>query len=324
MVVGRLLTAFPCFSSRDCVGDRVCGLRFRQPGRQCRQQSASGDDGSAPAPHNGVLDLTVPSALEPQTDAEIFDESVVFAPNFAVNQNDPALSDLFTKNGVSNLCFPTALTEDLIYLYAYHQPAFNELRLAGLSSNGRSIDPNALIRQLASSCKTDPVNGTVAQDAINCVAELLTQSGYNLGATQLISPFDTNSALPIATRDVTIADIRGTLKTGIPILLEFAWYKYDPASHTWARDSGHYISAFGYDYDESWGENQIQLKVINPETNYGPSRQNSNWDTITLTRVSPQSGITYPPDRPFIVSGSGFGGLTERGFLGMMIVVSPN
>ncbi|WP_232272369.1 hypothetical protein, partial [Enterococcus faecalis] len=34
---------------------------------------------------NHVLDLTVPASAQPQTDSEVFDDSVVFAPNFALN-----------------------------------------------------------------------------------------------------------------------------------------------------------------------------------------------------------------------------------------------
>lgn len=37
-------------------------------------------------PTNAPIDLTVPSPQEPQTDAGVFDESVIFAPNFALNE----------------------------------------------------------------------------------------------------------------------------------------------------------------------------------------------------------------------------------------------
>jgi hypothetical protein len=277
---------------------------------------------SAATPSNAPIDLTVPAPTEPQTDLEVFDESVIFAPNFAVNQNDPALSDLF-NNGVSNLCFPTALTEALIDLYGYHTPQFNGLQLAGLSGDGRTITPNALIRELAANCKTDRANGTDSLDAIQCVVSLLSQSGYGLGGTQLISPFNNDKSLPIVSREVKISDIRAALKAGSPVILEAAWFAYDPTSKTWTRDSGHYISVYGYDYDRSWGENQIQVKVINPETDYGSSRQSALWDTITIVRVKQQPGITYPANRPFILTGAGFGGLELRGFLGMMLTLAP-
>ncbi len=273
---------------------------------------------------NAVLDLSIPAPQQPQTDSKVFDESVVFAPNFAINQNDPALSDLFSANGVSNLCFPTALAQNLIYLQAYGKTQLSGLRLAGQSADSKSINPNELVRQLSTLCHTNPANGTDSLDALNCTLSMLSQSGLATGNTQLISPFNHDTTLPIISRAVTIKDIRDALKTGTPVLLEAAWFSFDPRTQTWSRQGGHYVGVYGYDYDKWWGENLIQLKVINPETRYDSSRQNALFDTITVERVSEQPGITYPANRPFILSGSGFGGLTKRAFLGMMMTVSPS
>jgi len=279
---------------------------------------------SQAAPTNSVIDLSIPAPQEPLTDSAVFDESVVFSPNFAINQNDPQLSDLFDSNGKSNLCFPTSLAETLIYLYGYHTPPLSSLLLSGLSTDQKSIDPNILVHQLSSICKTSPSNGTFGIDGLKCALSILSQSGYSAGKTTLISPFNQDSTLPIQTRPVTIGDIREAIKSGDPVLLEAAWFSFDPKTKQWTRANGHYISVFGYDYNNSWGENQIQLKIINPETNYGSSRQNALWDTVTLVRVSPQPGISYPSNRPFILTGSGFGGASKRGFLGMMLRVSPS
>jgi hypothetical protein len=269
------------------------------------------------------LDLTQPAPDQPATDAEIFDESVLFAPNFGLGQNDPTLSDLFGPSGGSNLCFPTALAQNSIYLYAYATPRLGALRLSGLSSDGHTIDANALIRQLAAACHTDPANGTSPANAIGCVATLITSSGYSLGDTQLISPFNQDTTLPIASREVTIRDIRTALATRTPLLIEVAWFKFDPAGKTWIRKSGHYVTAFGYDYNQAWGEDQIQLKVVNPETHYSNSRQNAIFDTVTVLRASHQPGVTYPEHRPFVLAGAGFGGAIYRGFLGMVLRVAP-
>lgn len=271
---------------------------------------------------NSMIDLTIPPSLEPQTDSRVFDESVIFSPNFGINQNDNELRDLFSQSGVSNLCFPTALAEALTYMFAYHQPPLSALNLAGLSANRQTLDPNTLIRQLASLCRTVSNSGTDSLDAIKCVASMLSQSGYDPNLAQMISPFNQpDPSLPIVSREVTISDIRTALRSGSPVILEVGWFKFDPETKTWIRDNGHYVGIYGYDYDLSWGENQIQLKVINPESIYPSTRQASLWDTITLERVSPQPGITYPEHRPFFVSGMGFGGLTKRGFVGLILTL---
>lgn len=294
-------------------------------------QPASSSPGMAPeskgnpavsaAVANPLIDLTVPAAQEPQTDSKVFDESVIFSPNFAINQNDPSLSDLFSSKGVSNLCFPTALAEDLVYLAAYHSPKFSALQLHGLSGN--LINPNSVVRQLTTLCRTDFNKGTDSLDAINCSLEILKQSGYDTGATQLISPFNQSATLPITSREVTIKDIREALKTGNPIILEIAWFKFDSTTNQWVHDNGHYFTVFGYDYNTSWGEDQIQVKVVNPEMNYNTARKYALFDTVTIQRYSPQPGITYPAHRPFILSGNGFSGATDRGFLGMLLTVAP-
>jgi hypothetical protein len=278
----------------------------------------------ADGPSNPPIDLTIPLAAEPATDVAVFDETVVFAPNFTLDQNDPALSDLFSKAGTSNLCFPTSFAEALIYLKAYSNPMFGNLQLQGMSADGKTIDPNALIRQLATACHTDSETGTFDYQALNCTLQLLYQSNYGSGNTQLISPFDlAQPGVPILNRAVTIQDLRNSLSAGRPVILELAWFKFDGPTKSWIRDSGHYVAVFGYDYDKAWGENEIQLKVVNPETNYGSSRQYAQFDTITIERYATQPGVVYPPNRAFIASGAGFGGAVLRGFVGTMLTVDP-
>jgi hypothetical protein len=150
----------------------------------------------------------------------------------------------------------------------------------------------------------------------------MSQGGYSVGDTKLISPFNSESPL-IESRPVELADIRDAIDSGSPVLLEVAWFKFDEVTKTWTHDSGHYVGVYGYDYDEMWDENMIQVKVINPETTYGSSRKYADFDTITITRVSPQEGIKYPKNRPYFVSGSHFSGMTMRGFVGMMFRLSP-
>jgi hypothetical protein len=281
----------------------------------------------APSPTsapNIPIDVTVALSAQPTTDAPLFDESVIFAPNFAVSQKDPSLSDLFTEAGASNLCFPTAFTEDLIYLANYHQPSFPNLPLMGWSADGKSIDSNQVIRQMAAYCHTS-ITGTLETDAVACAFNYAHQSTYGMGATQIITPFtQPKQNMPVTQRQVTIQDIRNSLRNGDPILLDVAWFTYNAQTKQWTRSSGHFITVFGYDWNRSWGENQILVKVVNPASTYNPDRKSAIFDTVIIQRYSPQPGVVYPQNRPFILSGSGFGGSTERGFLGMLIHLSPS
>ena len=270
---------------------------------------------------NSPIDLKAPAGELPSADITVFDESVSFVPNFAIDQKDPALSDLFGTNG-SELCFPTSLATALIYLQAYGHPTVS-LPLAGLSADGTSIDPNILVRNLAQACQTNTQTGTNPLNGLRCLLALQTQGGIGAGHTSMIDPFDTDPTLPLQSRDVKIADLRSALSARHPVLLEVGWFDYDPSTQVFKRHGGHFATVFGYNYDNSWGEDQIQLKIINPLTSYGPSRV-SHWDTITLNRVSPKAGISYPAHRSFTASGSRFGFLKTRALVGEMIVVAPN
>jgi hypothetical protein len=278
---------------------------------------------TAASPSNGVIDLTLPSSPQSQTDMGVFDESVLFTPNFAINQNDPALADLFDKNGGSNLCFPTALAESLTALLAYGKSSLSRLKLAGLSADGSHLEANALVRDLATACHTDLHTGTNEKDALQCTLDVFNKSGYGAGGTKMITPFEINPSAPMVNREVTLADLRAALKKKLPVLLEVAWFSFDPVAKVWTRNSGHYFSVFGFNYNRAWGEDHIQLKVVNPETNYGTSRVYSLWDTITLERISPQPGLQYPAHRNFTAWGAGFGGIKNRGFVGLMIALDP-
>lgn len=271
-------------------------------------------------PVNLPIDLTVPMSPQPTGDAYVFDESVSFAPNFAIDQKAPALSDLFGTDG-SMLCFPTSLAEALIYLEAYHQPKV-ALPLPGLSADKSSIDPNALVRALATACHTDLQTGTAPVDGLQCLLDLQKQAGVSAGATTLIDPFKAVPNLPLQTRDVTVSDLRAALTAGHPVILEVGWFKLDPATQTLVRHGGHYVGVYGYNYNKSWGEEQIQLKVINPLSDYGTKRE-AFWNTITMARISRHAGITYPAHRTYTVSGSQFGGLNSRALVGEILVVGP-
>jgi hypothetical protein len=295
----------------------ACGPSFGQTGAGSLPEQEK-----AAAPANASLDFRLPLSPQPATDAGLFDESVLFLPNFSFNQRDPALADLFA-NGASNLCFPTALAENMAYLFGYHNPRYANLALAGLSADGFTLDPNALIRDLSSACHTNPDSGTDGLDAVHCARDLLGKSGYSVSSTLLISPFHLNAGPEVVNREVTLQDIRAALKAGSPVILEVAWFAYDAVAKKWTRDGGHYFGVYGYDYDLAWGENEIQLKVVNPDLVYDGARRFALFDTITLERYSAQPGVAYPPNRPFILSGNGFGGVSKRAFLGMMLAVSP-
>lgn len=249
------------------------------------------------------IDLTLPLGPQPSTDEYVFDESVSFAPNFAINQNAVELKDLFGPNG-SQLCFPSSLAEALIWEQEFSGGV--RAPLPGLS--GAGIDPFALVRSLNASCKTDPVDGTKPASGLAC-ALIYTDA-------TLIDPF--TSGPGIESRDLTIDDLRAALRAHHPVILETGFFEFDETAHSFVRHNGHYVSVYGYNWNR--GSDEIQLKVINPLIDYGVIRQ-TEWTTVTMTRVAVKPGITYPAHRNYTLSGAQFGSLKNRALVGAMLVI---
>lgn len=152
------------------------------------------------------------------------------------------------------------------------------------------------------------------------MTQIFQQGGYNLGETRLISPF--SQATPtIESRAATVTDLRQALQKKYPVIMSVGWFEFNAPTSSWIQHSGHYIGVYGYDYNITWNEDQIQLKVLNPERQYDTTRKLPVFDTITMQKFSAQPGVTYPKHRKYIFSGSGFGGVTRRAFVGAVLVL---
>lgn len=271
-----------------------------------------------------------------QTAHADFDESVNFAPPFSVNQNDKELSDLFDPtNGKSSLCVPTTLANIVAYQAEWRIPApYSKLALVQEPETG---DYDEQVRYFAKQCGTDPVNGTVVAHAANCMRQFYRNSGYFNGWVYLIGMEENTDPVSVAfwhgLRPLAIEDIRYYVGSQVGVLMDVYWEEQqDPTttpapnplqSEPWVRKGGHTFMIAGYDYNYSWGQNQIQLKVVNPENTYTTGDTSTHYDEVTMTSLSSSDG-TFPPGFTYVLSGTGFSTGKVRGYVRNIMVFLPD
>jgi hypothetical protein len=253
------------------------------------------------------IDLTRPLPPLAEEAQGLFDESLTNAPNFSVFQYDPRLSDLFATTGRSELCFPSALAQSLIYFKAYHEPRFERLEIPGLSADSKKVDAAKAVRAFAKTCKTHPSEGTGLVDAMSCANSIL-KSAYPASHLEgIVADIPgTREPLPFTKKTLSLQEIRSALKAGEAVILNIGWYRYSNFKRGFVRASGHFVTVVGYDANESWGDDQIILKVINPAFAYDPSGKTRIFDTVILTKVKQKPGVKYPLNLGYTLIGNGF------------------
>jgi hypothetical protein len=251
----------------------------------------------------------IPVHWAPTVSTYLFDESLNFAPGFSVNQFDPKLGDLFDPaTHESMLCWPTSMANAMAYYKLWNAPPSSNLPLVADPLTG---DYTQQVQEFARLCHTDPAQGTNIYDALNCVRFYLGSGGIAAPWAYLIGLYakDSPPGEPLTNyqKELSLQDIRSALKAGQGVLLEVMWYRYDPAQKLWWTKTGHYVWVVGYDYDASWGDDHMILKIVNPEIDYMSRPDPSNrWDTISILKIPQKSGETYPPETGYLLDGWAF------------------
>ena len=259
-----------------------------------------------------------PIQMPKTTGGYLFDFSVNNQRGFSVNQNDASLTDLFSSKGKSELCGPTTVA-NLLANVAFANPNFK------LNYNPLTEDYRQEIRDLAQLCKLDQENGTRVFNLHDCLSESLQAGGSAspevtvIGPTALLTPEPDYHAV----RPVQLLDIKGAIDQGYTVILEIKWDTYDPAKNVWTRTSGHYVLIVGYDYNTSFGDRQMILKVINPSVDYMTRPAVERYDNVTLYKVPQKPGLSVPPGTLYFLDGPGFKGTTARAFANYLILAKP-
>ncbi len=280
---------------------------------------------AAPDPSPTPDESQIPVLWPTTTGEDLFSESKMIAPGFAVYQGDSKLSDLFGTKGNSSLCWPTTMANAMAYYRLWSpDPNFN-LPLVEDPLNG---DYTLQVREFAKECKTNAETGTLVVDAEACLKAYLASSGIQNPFAYVVGPsaVDAPPGQPLRNfnRPITIQDIRSNIYWGTGVFLHADYYKYDANHKSWVYSTGHYVWVVGYDYDTSWGDDHILLKIVNPNVDYSSRAPNARWDNVTMMKIPHKPGVIYPQNQNYVLDGFGFKGIDTRGFVKNLFLFNAN
>ncbi len=272
--------------------------------------------GRSPSPNHSGPDPEVdapPASTPPETDGKPpvvtstpsatppkFDEQVDHTARLLYFQSELSLTDLFSANGSSQLCWPTTLSYVVDYLRTTHRPTFAKLE-----------SPD--IRAFATLCGTDRTTGTTLPQGVSCIDKLATEAGYplSLEVTGLDAKWQAFGLFPQKTtvheQSISPVDLRRALNAEQSVILFVGFYEIDEVHHTWTRIRGHFVAATGFGYQAAWKNDELSVTVVNPGVDYSlrPSPSLPG-DVVDLRRITKTDLPALPPDVDFQISGPGF------------------
>ena len=236
------------------------------------------------------------------------------APPFYVWQNDPGLTEYLFPNGTTGLCVPAAISNSMIYQYAFKSTRATHLKLPGLSADGNSINSNTLVRYYAKQCNYN--DGVDFLDAGKCILNTYLEAGYVKPKVTVIRKYMTNDEprMSVENRAPTLSDLRRGLDEGYEVIASLAMMKFDYVEKKWVKQSGHAIGVYGMNGNE--------IYVSNPTRAYRMNFVDPLFDVATLKLSDPQM-IIPPMYAPIEVTGRLLNFPNQTTFLAGLIFMKP-
>lgn len=153
--------------------------------------------------------------------------------------------EMFSQNGRSMLCGPTALSSVMYYLKNDHNPKYDKI--------GQSFDKldneDGWVPLLFQMCDTDPETGTKPQKIIFAAKILLKRGKYKTNHVKRIGLYkETDEKRAVKTSDLKKASTIHKDQPDKGVILHFGWYLRNFENGKWIfiREGGHYVSLAGY------------------------------------------------------------------------------
>ena len=205
-----------------------------------------------------------------------YDESVNHSPAFYIWQNDPGLSEFYSKtfpdgSGTTDLCIPSSLSNILLYEYSQKKPFITNLKLPGISEDQKYIDGSKLVKGFLSNCDLTKTENITPLSASSCLLKFYHEAGYQNAKVKLIrnfGPVESNDGVEYIDRIPTIADLHQALKDGYEVSAAIAFMKWDAPSKTWIKTGSHAFNVFGYSANTADQDQKIIIYLSNPTRNY--------------------------------------------------------
>lgn len=206
----------------------------------------------------------------------LFEESLNRMTGFSVDQNHSALSDWFDEEEVSQLCGPTAIANMVIYQKMWGEKPAKGLLLPNPYRNSYVHQ----VKTFASLCGTNRETGTKTQDMVTCLKTFYRESGYPEADVKLVHG--------------GVDEIREYLKQDYGLILNLERFKLTPDNRNWEWVEGHFVNVIGYDWDRTFGNDHIVLKVVDPRHDYRLRESIARFDRITMHRFGERENHPSP------------------------------
>lgn len=215
----------------------------------------------------GAEKLLLKEAATPAPVLQGYDVSVNRAPPFRVWQNDPALSDLYVRPGVTDLCVPATTLNTLLYQAYQRKPVTSGLPFAGVSPKGE-VDSAELLRWFLSACSL-PFKKSSLPDAVECAQKMFQEKlGSSLKA-RCIRPMQSGFGPDFDYQDRTpnLSDIRAAIESNHELIGVLAFEEFNSRLGKWVVASRHAINVWGISYKHSEPDRMV-LYVQNSNREY--------------------------------------------------------
>ena len=264
---------------------------------------------TSPTPPDQVaLPVPITAKETPDLPIEEFDESSVRLGGQHYYQWDARLKDLFSPTtSVSQLCWPAALAAEMDYRRSRVASPFNALPEVG-SGDHKAPDE---IRYFTRLCETDRDIGTTVIQGVRCIDKHLKASG--LAPSIKVSGVDAQwQAFGLFPSGVTSSDgsivpeiLRHELQAGTSVLLLIGYYSRNAMSGALKRERGHFVAITGFAYRNEWGDERLDLHLMNPAVAPAGTAANDTYEAVELRKLP--ASANAPQDVKYELLGKGFG-----------------
>lgn len=253
-----------------------------------------------------------------------FDESVNQSSSIYVWQNDPGL--LAGGAPVSRLCTASALANALIYEYSKRRPRIENLKLPGLSRDGRSIDTAILVRTLDERCNGGANGGQNPIDAARCMKDFYREQGMPESEVTLIRNLGKQAPIPgvrYESRSPGIQDLQEALKSGSEVIASFAFMYWDQAGRKWIKKASHAVNLTGYAWNENERFSRMALVLQDPTRRYTLDFATPVYDVAMLESVPDADPAPYSNLELTGIKGDLLNRDGTRTFLAGLLILRP-
>lgn len=255
-----------------------------------------------------------------------YDDATFFVPPVTLSGIDNQLPDLIGTQG-SQLCAPVALTHAFEFLKNHRRPNFPALNpIADVDGDGVQDTYKDRVRYFFTICNTDKQIGTRYRATIACMRQYMSHSVYEPWA-YMIGPhaIEAPAGYPIESVQhvLNLNEIRYYVKNQAAVLMGIGWYKINPANGLYERAAGHFFNLYGYEHNTAWGEQQMNLSVVNSWMDYRTRPANQNFDRILIRKIQAANPASVPGETAFELVGEGFNFPDYRAFVEDIFVAFP-